>query len=133
MKAFQMFPVVVAAGLAGAAAHAGPDALNPDAFNLSAALDRPVAPTQGSLEIAVGGGYTQGVGGAGSAGNIEDMTGPGGTIEVQVGVRATPRLAVALYGTLARFQHGDAFADGSRAQSATAGIQAAWHTRESRS
>src|SRR5215813_9318269 len=99
MKACHVIPVVIASGLAGAIAHAGPDALNPDAFNLSAALDRPVTPTQRALEVAVGGGYTQGVGGAGSAGNIEDVTGPGGTIALEVGVRATPRLTIALYGT----------------------------------
>jgi hypothetical protein len=117
----------------GGSAIADPGALNPDAFNLSGALDREVAPTRTSLEIAVGGGYTQGVGGAGSAGQLEDITGAGGTAEVQLGLRVTPTFSIGAYGTLARFQPGDAMTTGGRAHAATAGLQAIWHARESRS
>lgn len=129
-----MVPVVLA-GLvvSGVSAHADIESLNTHAFDLSGALDREVAPTQRAPEIAVGGGYTQGVGGAGAAGSVEDVTGPGGSIEVQVGLRARPRFSLGVYGTLARFQHGVAMADGSRAHAATAGIQAVWHSRQARS
>jgi hypothetical protein len=125
--------MVLASMVAGGSAFADPGALNPDAFDLSGALDRAVAPTGRALEIAVGGGYTQGAGDAGSAGSLEDLTGAGGTVEVQVGMRMTPTFSVSAYGTLARFRRGDAISDGSRASAATAGLQATWHARESRS
>jgi hypothetical protein len=123
---------------AGAIASAGDvfadsESLNPDAFDLSGALDRPVPPTLGPLEIGVAGGYTQGAGGAGMIGNIEDVAGPGGTIELQLGYRVSPRLCAGVYGALAWFRHGDAIGDGSRAYGATAGVQAVWHTSEARS
>ncbi len=125
--------MVIAGVVAGGAAFADPGALNPDAFDLSGAIDRAVAPTDRALEIAVGGGYTQGAGGAGSAGSLEDLTGAGGTVELQVGVRVSPTFSIAAYGTLARFRRGDEMLDGSRSYAATAGIQATWHARESRS
>jgi hypothetical protein len=128
-----MAPVVLAGVLAGGGpAHADPQAYNPNAFDLSGALDRDVAPTPRSLEIGIGGGYTQGVGGAGGAGSVQDLTGPGGNLELQVGLRASPGFTVGLYGTGARYRHGDVFADGSQAHGATAGIQAVWHARAAR-
>jgi hypothetical protein len=120
-------------GLGGVgAAHADPQAYNPNAFDLSGALDRDVAPTPRSLEIGIGGGYTQGVGGAGGAGSVQDLTGPGGNLELQVGLRTSPGLTIGLYGTGARYRHGDVFADGSQAHGATAGVQAVWHGRAAR-
>src|SRR4051812_37588866 len=102
-----MVPFVLAGVVAGGvSAHADPESFNPNAFDLSGALDRDVAPTQRSLEIAVGGGYTQGTGGAGVAGSVQDVTGPGGTLEVQVGLRASPGFSFGAYGTLARFERG---------------------------
>jgi hypothetical protein len=125
--------VVWACVAAGAgSARADPESFNPDSLDL-AVLDRPVAATGRSLEIAFGGGYTQGVGGAGAASPLEDTTGPGGNVEVQVGVRLNEHLAVGGYGTLARYRHGDLLADGTQAYGATAGVQAAWHTRTNRS
>jgi hypothetical protein len=135
MKAAQIALVLVSAIGGAAAAHArpGPGSLNSDAFDLSGALDRDVAPTPFSLEVVVGGGYTQGVGGAGASGSVEELTGPGGGLELQVGTRLTPELSLGLYATLARFQHGDAIAEGTHAHAATAGVQATWHSRERRS
>jgi len=133
VKATHVVPFVLASMVAAGAAIADPGALNPDAFNLSGALDREVAPTGTSLEIALGGGYTQGAGGAGSAGELEDLTGAGGTAEVQLGLRVTPTFSIAGYGTLARFQAGEAVIRGGRVHAATAGLQATWHGRESRS
>ena len=133
MKATNLIPVVLASGIAHGVAHADVGALNADAFDLSGALDRDVPPTRTSLEVAFGAGYTQGVGGAGTAGNVEDLTGPGGSLELQVGFRATPRFSLGVYGTAARFRHGDLFADGSRVHGATAGVHAVWHSRAARS
>jgi hypothetical protein len=133
VKATNLVPVILASGIAHGTAHADPGALNADAFDLSGALDREVPPTRTALELALGAGYTQGVGGAGTAGNVEDLTGPGGSLELQVGFRATPRFSLGVYGTAARFRHGDLFVDGSRVHGATAGLQAVWHSRASRS
>jgi hypothetical protein len=129
-----MVPFVLAGVVVGGiSAHADPESLNPNAFDLSGVLDRDVAPTQRSLEIAVGGGYTQGTGGAGALGSIQDVAGPGGNLEVQVGFRASPQLSLGVYGTLARYERGNAMTDGSQARGATAGIQAVWHARQARS
>lgn len=121
---------LVVMGMAGAA-RAEVGAFNPDAFDLSGAIDREIAPTQRALEIAIGGGYTQGAGGAGMAGNLEDLTGAGGNLEAQLGVRLSPNFTLGGYGTLARFHAGDMLADG-RAWGATAGVQARWNAREDR-
>lgn len=133
VKPTHLLRVVLVCVVAPSTAHADLDSFNPDAFNLSGALDREVGPTRTAVEVALGAGYTQGVGGAGSAGSVEDVTGPGGTVELQLGLRAHPQLFVGVYGTLARFRHGEMFADGSRIEGATAGIQAVWHSRASRS
>jgi hypothetical protein len=131
-----LISVAAAAAIATArsgVANADPESLNPDAFDLSGAIDRPVPPTHGPLEVVIAGGYTQGAGGAGLIGNIEDVAGPGGTVELQLGYRVSPRFSAGVYGAVARFRHGDAIGDGSRAYGATAGIQAVWHTSATRS
>ena len=76
------------------------------AFDLSGALDRPVAPTGAGFEVAVAGGYTQGVGGAGAICSVEDLTGPGGAVELQLAYRRSERFSTGVYGTLAWFRHG---------------------------
>lgn len=133
MTPSHLVPVAVAGALVAGTAHADPESLNPDAFDLSGALDGPVAPTRPGFELALGGGYTQGAGGAGVFGSIEDVTGPGGTVELQLGYRITPRFAASMYGTAARFRRGDAISDGSRAWGASAGVQVVWHSVDSRS
>jgi len=134
VKATHLVPFVLAGVVAGRApAQADTESFNPNAFDLSGALDREVAPAPRGLELAVGGGYTQGVGGAGAAGRVEDVTGAGSSLELDAGLRVSPRVSLGVYGTLARFERGDAMALGSRARGATAGIQAAWHARPSRS
>lgn len=115
----------------GAVAQADVEALNPNALDL-ARIDRAVAPSPDGLELAFGGGYTQGVGGAGSSGSVEDLSGPGGGFEAQLGWRVSPRFTAGAYGTIARFRRGDLMADGDQAWGATAGVQAIAHTRLSR-
>lgn len=124
--------IVVVSGFLAGTAHADPGSLNPDAFDLSGALDRDVAPTRPGFELVIGAGYTQGVGGAGMIGSVEDLAGPGGHLEAQLAVRTSARFSVGAYGTLARFRRGDLIPDGDRAFGATAGVQAVWHSRESR-
>lgn len=131
MQRVALASAVVLACVTGRA-EADPESFNPDSLDLSV-LDRAVAPTGRALEIAFGGGYTQGVGGAGAASPLEDTTGPGGNVEVQVGMRVSERLAIGVYGTLARYRHGELLADGNQAYGATAGVQAAWHLRPARS
>jgi hypothetical protein len=135
VRATLLLPVIGIAGalVTAAPALADPESLNPDAFDLSGALDRPVAPTEATFEFALGGGYTQGAGGAGIFGNIEDVAGPGATLEVQLGYRVSSRVAVSAYGTAARFRHGDLIGEGSRAYGASAGLQVAWHASDTRS
>lgn len=134
MNARLLISVAAAGAIAAAGdAYADPESLNPDAFDLSGALDRPVSPTLGPIEIGLAGGYTQGAGGAGMIGNIEDVAGPGGTVELQLGYRTSPRFSAGIYGAVAWFRHGDAIGDGSRAYGAIAGVQAVWHTSEARS
>lgn len=134
VKPLHMIPVAICAALAGAGpARADSESLNPDAFDLSGALDRAVAPTRPTFEVALAGGYTQGAGGAGVIGSIEDIAGPGATLEAQLAYRVSPRFSAGVYGTIARFRHGDSIADGSRAYGATAGVQAVWHGSDTRS
>lgn len=134
MKLLQIVCVVVVlAYTVSVEASPGVGSLNTNAFDLSGALDREVAPTPRAVEVVVGGGYTQGAGGAGGVGDVEDLTGAGGGIELGIGARLSPRFAVGVYGTLARFQRGDAIAEGSRAYAATAGLQMTWHGRTARS
>jgi hypothetical protein len=132
MKPAQISFMLVGLVATTAMANPRPGSLNSDAFDLSGALDRDIAPTPRALEVVVGGGYTQGAGDAGGAGSVEELTGPGGGLEIQVGTRLVPQFSLALYGTIARFKHGDSIADGTRAHAATAGVQAAWHSREAR-
>ena len=133
VKAFHRLPAALAGvALAASVAHADPEDLNPDAFDLSGALDRPVAPTRPSFEVALGGGYTQGIGGAGAIGSVEDLTGPGGTVELQLAYRRSAQFSAGVYGTLAWFRRSDSVTDGNRAYGATAGVQAVWHAKDNR-
>jgi hypothetical protein len=83
-----------------------------------------------AFEIGIATGYTQGGGKlGGTLGNLEDVAGPGGTVEVDLGYRLIPQLAVGVYATLSKNQHGDAIAGDTSLLAATAGIQGAWHFR----
>jgi hypothetical protein len=83
-----------------------------------------------AFEIVIATGYTQGGGKlGGTLGSLEDVSGPGGTVEVDLGYRIIPQLTLGVYGTLAKNQHGDAIEGSTSVLGATAGIQAAWHFR----
>lgn len=94
-------------------------------------LGHPVAAVADrTFEIGVAAGYAQGGGKlGGTLGSLEDVAGPGAAVEVDVGYRILPPLAVGLYGTIAKSQHGDLLDSNTGVLGATAGIQAAWHFR----
>ena len=98
------------------------------------AFDHEVAPVPAALEIAIGTGYAQGGGPlGGSQRHLQDLTGPGGSIELDVGARVSPYLTLGVYGTFSKYAAGDFVASSSDVFGATAGIQAVAHLRPDRS
>jgi len=105
-------------------------AAQPESADTTTGFDHPVPAVQNAFEISVGTGYSQGSGKlGGSAGSLEDIAGPGGAIEVDLGYRIVPQLSVGAYGTFSKYQHGDNLASSTDVFGATAGVQAAWHFR----
>ena len=96
-------------------------------------IDHHVAAVSGALEIGLGGGYGQGTGDIGrNSARVQDLSGPGGTLELKLGYRVIPNLAIGGYGTYSQFQANDAMPSGD-VRSATAGVFADWHFRPDRS
>ena len=96
-------------------------------------FDRHVKPSSG-IELAVAAGYAQGGGDIGrDMAALDDVAGPGGAVELQVGYRIIPHLTLGVYGSLSAFDQGDALADDTRVTGATAGVQGIWHFRPSSS
>ena len=124
MKAIKLFPALSLLIPAVAAAQ-------PEPTDSTGGFDHPVpAVDKRAFEIGVSTGYTQGAGKlGGTLGNLEDIAGPGGAVEVDLGYRIIPQLLVGAYGTLARHQQGDSLDGDTSVLTATAGVQAAWHFR----
>jgi hypothetical protein len=61
--------------------------------------------------------------------NLEDISGPGAAVELDLGYRIIPELTLGLYGTFSKYQHGDVIDGNTDVLGATAGVQAAWHFR----
>jgi hypothetical protein len=102
----------------------------PESPETNAGFDHPVAPISNAFEVAVGTGYTQGGGKiGGNMQSLEDVSGPGGAVEIDLGYRIIPQLSVGVYGTFSKFQHGDRIDNNTDVLGTTAGIQAAWHFR----
>jgi len=102
----------------------------PESPDTTTGFDHPVPSVKNAFEIAVGTGYTQGGGKlGGSMGNLEDVSGPGGAVELDLGYRVVPELTVGAYGTFSKYQHGDHIDSNTDVLGATAGVQAAWHFR----
>ncbi|MEO7733156.1 MAG: hypothetical protein ABIY55_19490 [Kofleriaceae bacterium] len=100
----------------------------------NATFDHAVAPTTSALELGIGAGYAQGAGKlGGTMGNVEDVSGPGGLVEVNLGYRITPQLSLGAYGTFSKFQQGDHVVGNANVLGASAGVQATWHVRADRS
>src|SRR5215468_10902587 len=124
MKVMKLFPAVLLT-IVPAVASAQPESADTTGFGHAVAA----VPDQ-TFELAVATGYAQGGGKlGGTLGNLEDVAGPGATVEVDLGYRIIPQLTVGVYGTLAKSQHGDRIDSNTDVLGASAGIQAAWHFR----
>jgi hypothetical protein len=81
-----------------------------------------------SLELAHGGGYTQGFGGVGAGRpGLTDVARPGSSGTLGVGYRVLPQLTLGLYGEFGMFLRGESVDRSTRIYSAAAGLQADWH------
>lgn len=99
----------------------------------SSGVDRHVAPAEDAIEISIGTGYAQGVGKAGGdVADVDELSGPGGAVQLELGYRITEHLALGGYGTFSLHDRGDAVADATDVFGASAGVQAAWHFRPDR-
>ncbi len=102
--------------------------------NESNGVDHDVTPVRDAVEISVSTGYAQGVGkiGGGMA-DLDDLAGPGGAVQLEVGYRVIPHLAIGGYGTFSLHDSGDAVTDTTDVFGASAGVQAVLHLRPDRS
>jgi hypothetical protein len=106
----------------------------PQSIQGGSEFDHGVGPVQGALEISIGTGYSQGVGKVGGGMNdLQDLAGPGGSVELGLGYRIVPNLMIGAYGSVSTYQEGDALDPTTNVYGATAGIQAALHARPHRS
>lgn len=102
--------------------------------NESSGIDRDLAPARNAIEISVGTGYAQGVGETGGdMADLDDLTGPGGALQLEVGYRVIPHLTIGGYGTFSLHDNGDVLADSTDVFGASAGVQAVVHLRPERS
>src|SRR5690242_5645105 len=102
----------------------------PESPDTTTGFDRAVPAVDKAFEIGVATGYAQGGGKLGGAMNsLEDISGPGGAVEVDLGYRVIPHLTLGAYGTFSKFQHGDSIDSDTDVLGATAGIQGVLHVR----
>jgi len=98
----------------------------------SSKLDHYVTPVQKAFELQLGGGYGQGLGDvSANLPSVGDLAGPGGTVQLALGYRATPRFFFGVYGTGSWFSKGDTLSSGTDVRSATGGLEADFHFRPS--
>jgi hypothetical protein len=100
----------------------------------SGSFDHHVGAPSNAIELSVGVGYSQGGGKlGGNMPDLDDVAGPGGALELDLGYRFTPSFSLGAYGTLGLYDRGDSVASDTNIIGASAGIQAAWHFRPDRS
>jgi hypothetical protein len=127
MKIMKLFPAVSLFIPAIAAAQ-------PESPDTTTGFDHAVPSVKNAFEIGVATGYTQGGGKlGGNMASLEDVSGPGGAVEVDLGYRILPRLSIGAYGTFSKFDRGDNLANDTDVLGATAGLQAVVHARPDRS
>lgn len=98
--------------------------------NESSGTDRYLAPADDAVEISVGTGYVHGLGKTGGEmADLDELTGPGGALQLELGYRIIPNLTIGGYGAFSLHDNGDAVDDNVDVFGATAGVQAAWHFR----
>jgi hypothetical protein len=123
MKALKLFPALSL--LVPAVALAQPE--SPDT---TTGFDHDVPAVNNGFEIGIATGYAQGAGKlGGNMASLEDISGPGAAVELDLGYRIIPELTLGAYGTFSKYQHGDNIDSNTDVLGATAGIQAAWHFR----
>ncbi|HEY4239353.1 MAG TPA: hypothetical protein VGM88_06030 [Kofleriaceae bacterium] len=129
-KTWAALGAVTASLALASVAHADVESFNPDAFDLSTAIDRDVAPVDHALELAVGGHYTEGGGDTGGAqsARIGDLSGAGGGVQLELSARVSPHWAVGAYGSGAYFSAGT-MDSGQHVYGASAGLQVVAHAR----
>src|ERR1044071_111751 len=109
-------------------------AAQPESPDTTTGFDHKVPSVKHAFEIGVATGYTQGGGKlGGNMGSLEDVSGPGGAVEVDLGYRILPRLSIGAYGTFSKYERGDDLANDTDVLGATAGLQAVLHARPDRS
>jgi hypothetical protein len=109
-------------------------AAQPESPDTTTGFDHAVPSVKNAFEIGVATGYTQGGGKlGGNMGSLEDLSGPGGAVEVDLGYRILPQLSLGAYGTFSKYQKGDSVANDTDVLGATAGLQAVVHARPDRS
>jgi hypothetical protein len=97
-------------------------------------FDHAVPTVNHAFEVGVSTGYQQGAGKlGGNMGSLEDIAGPGGAVELDLGYRIIPELSVGLYGTYSQNATGDLVANNTDVLGATAGVQVVFHARPDRS
>ena len=127
MRIMKLFPAVSLFIPAIAAAQ-------PESPDTTTGFDHAVPSVKNALEIGVATGYTQGGGKlGGNMASLEDVSGPGGAVEVVLGYRILPHLSIGAYGTFSKYERGDDLANDTDVLGATAGLQAVLHARPARS
>jgi hypothetical protein len=102
----------------------------PESPDTTTGFDHHVPAVQNAFEIGVATGYSQGGGKlGGNMGNLEDVSGPGGVVEVELGYRVLPYLSLGAYGTFSKYQRGDSIDSNTDVLGATAGLQGVVHFR----
>jgi hypothetical protein len=129
MKAMKLVPVLSLLIPALAVAQPAAETVEGDAR-----FDHPVAPVTRGFELGLSTGYTQSAGElGGTMGNVQDVAGPGGLVEVDLGYRILPQLSLGAYGAFSKFQRGENVVGNANVLGATAGVQAVLHLRADRS
>ena len=97
-------------------------------------IDHAVPAVSRAFEIGLGLGYFQGAGDVGqSMDRVQDLSGPGGGVELQLGYRVTPELAFGAFATYTQNDKGDKMLVAGHTHTATAGAFGTWHFRPARS
>jgi len=87
-----------------------------------------LAPAKDAIELTIGTGYAQGFGEIGTnQPKLTDVGQPGGAVQIGVGYRLIPPLALGVYGSGGMFSRADRVDSSTNLYTSTAGVQADWH------
>jgi hypothetical protein len=86
------------------------------------------APVKKAIELTIGTGYMQGLGGvAAGRSSLTDVGQAGAGVQGGVGYRIIPHLSIGAYGSWGMFGHGDSADPSGHVYSSTAGVEASVH------